>query len=88
MLNQLSFANTLTVIFVFLKSILSPRFSCMVEFFCQKQQPSVSWPILPMSPKYFYYFIYGVQLFLQISIKLTVPLKAMKNSFSFSEYYI
>jgi len=38
-----------------------------------------------MSPKCFYYFIYGEQFFLQISIKLTVPLKAMKNSFSFSE---
>lgn len=38
-LTQLSFPNTLLFyfIFVFLKSILSPSFSCMVEFFCQKQ---------------------------------------------------
>lgn len=37
MLEVLSFANTLTIIFVFLKSILSSSFSRMVEFFCQKQ---------------------------------------------------
>lgn len=46
----------------------------------------MSWPILPMSPKCFCYFIYGEQFFLQISVNLTAPLKAMKNSFSFSEY--